>query len=259
MSFEDRLREQFRRADASVPSERIDWSTTITKARRDRMKFAAVIAVAAVSIIGVGAYAVTQLDGGPERISVVGPSEAPAASPSTEPSSTPSEEGPRCSSSDLPGDNIALRTDGLPEEVQQTWFSIVQAAFACDYERLEALALQGREGFSYSFGIVDGTPSAFWSDRERHARRTGEKTDEYIRYLVETLALPYCEEDGPDGEHYFVWPRVHCSARTHADWKDLKGLYTPKQIDQMRTGDLYYGFRVGILEDGDWVYFIAGD
>lgn len=46
---------------------------------------------------------------------------------------------------------------------------------------------------------------------------------------------------------------------TPADWEDIRGLYPDELIDQMRTGDSFLGFRVGILEDGDWVYFIAGD
>ena len=82
---------------------------------------------------------------------------------------------------------------------------------------------------------------------------------EYLRFLVQTLELPYCEEKSPDGQTYFVWPRVHCRARTAADWEDIRGLYPDELIDQMRTGDSFLGFRIGILEDGDWVYFIAGD
>jgi hypothetical protein len=135
---------------------------------------------------------------------------------------------------------------------------ILASAVDCDYGFLEELALEGDPGFSYSYG-VDGTPARFWQARETEAANKEKPTSEYMRYLVSVLRLPHCKETGPDGKVYFVWPRVHCSARTAKDWDDLKGLYTDEQIDQMRTGDIYYGFRVGILEDGDWVYFIAGD
>jgi hypothetical protein len=148
--------------------------------------------------------------------------------------------------------------EGLPPEVRDTWGAILDAASACDYEKLETLALAGQSGFSYSYG-VDGSPAKFWAAREKEAANKDKPTSEYMRYLVSVIQLPYCEEDGPDGKHYFVWPRAHCSARTHADWQQLKGLYTQDQIDQMELGDLYVGFRVGILENGDWVYFIAGD
>lgn len=60
-------------------------------------------------------------------------------------------------------------------------------------------------------------------------------------------------------EVYYVWPRVHCSTRTSSDWDQVRDLYTDEEIEQMRDADAYYGFRVGIVENGDWIYFIAGD
>ena len=154
--------------------------------------------------------------------------------------------------------------EGLPPPVAAMRSAILNAALDCDYEELERLALEGREFFSYSFG-VEKSPASFWRAREREARRSGQETSEYMRYLIEILQRPYCTERNDDGTGtdtkvtYYIWPRVHCSNRTAEDWNDLKGVYTNDQIQQMRAADLYYGFRVGILEDGDWVYFIAGD
>ncbi|MEA2451952.1 MAG: hypothetical protein QOG04_662 [Actinomycetota bacterium] len=264
MSFEDRLRDQFRRADASVPGDRLDWNTTIMKARRQRMKFAALTAVAAVSVLGIAAYAVINMnDQQPKPIapasSATPAEESPSATPTASPTASP-EDGTRgpCSASGMEGTHYPETGAGLPTKVADVRLEIIGAAIGCDYDGLETLALEGRQGFSYNYG-ADGSPADFWRVRERDARANGQPTSEYMRYLVSILDLPYCEEDGPDGEHYFVWPRVHCNARTDSDWNDLKGLYTKEQIDQMRTGDMYYGFRVGILEDGDWVYFISGD
>lgn len=267
MSFEDKLRDSFRKADAAVPGERIDWSTTMVKARRDRMRFTALAAVATLTVIGIGVYTVTLL----------GDSETPPISPAA--SDTPDDTSPvpsptaaaraitepveECSAAGLTP--AAAMEGGLPMRVANMRQTILDAATRCDIHALEGLALSGRQEFSYSFGVED-SPSAFWRARERDARNHDRETSEYMRYLVQILELPFCKESQDDGSGtdtelvYYVWPRVHCAGhRTDEDWNDLKGLYTAEQIDQMRSADLYYGFRVGIVEDGDWVYFIAGD
>lgn len=258
MTFEDRLREQFRRADASIPGERIDWSTTIAKARRNRMRYAALTTAAAVLILGIGAFALVSLDEDPA------PGPGPATTdgtdqpqPETTVSASESPSGERtCSASGMQ----VSETDSsaLPDPVAATRAAIIELAIDCQYEGLEGLALEGDPIFSYSFGD-DGSPARFWQQRERDARRNDAPTSEYMRYLVSILQLPHCVETPPDGKTYYVWPRVHCSDRTAEDWNDLEGLYPAEEIEQMRDGDIYYGFRVGILENGDWVYFIAGD
>lgn len=263
MTFEDKLRDQFRRADAWIPGDRIDWNTTIAKARRQRMKFAALTAVAAVSVLGAVAYTVVNMNDQPKPIkpasSATPSEESPTASPTVSPTSSPQDGtvGP-CSASGLEGTHYPETGAGLPSEVGDMRLEIIGAAISCDYEHLQGLALDGRKGFTFSYG-AETSAAIFWKAREREAAKTGDENSEYMRYLVSILDLPYCKEKVPNGDTYYVWPRVQCNARTDADWNDLKGQYTQEQIDQMRTGDLYYGFRVGILEDGDWQYFVAGD
>ncbi|MDQ3963090.1 MAG: hypothetical protein M3277_04140 [Actinomycetota bacterium] len=175
---------------------------------------------------------------------------------------TPTAAARACSATGLTVDASA-NAEGLPGPVAARRTEILEAAAACDYEELERLALEGGP-FGYSFG-VEKSPASFWRARERDARRLDRETSEYLRYLVEILHLPYCKERQDDGTGteteavYYVWPRVHCSARSVEDWDDLEGLYTDEQIEEMRKANIYFGFRVGILEDGDWVYFIAGD
>ncbi len=259
MNFEDRLREHFRRADASVPGERIDWSTTITKARRSRMRFAALTAAAAVSILGVGAYAINNTDNN----ATVPIGSAGAGAPSSEPTPEP-----------IPSENVQVRGDcsasdsevsgsdwdaaAFPDAVAEMRNKIIVAAVACDYDELENLALGGREGFGFSFG-GETDPSEFWRDREREAKESGAQFSEYMHYLVSILELPHCTDQLPNGDFYYIWPRAHCENRSAADWEDLEGLYNQKQIEEFRSMDLYYGFRIGILEDGDWQYFNTGD
>ena len=277
MSFEDRLREGFRSADASVPGERLDWSTTITRARRNKMRFTAITALAAVAAIGVGGYAFVNLDQSPTDPVPLPPAatQADPQTPDPESTVTTGEATPiparTCSATDLVGDRTFERElDGVPAEVEQMWSDILDAALRCDYEALGALALREGQGFTYSYGAPDGSPADFWRARERQARRTikcvqsqscskGDPDNEYMRFLVQILGLPYCKEKVPNGDVFYIWPRAQCGDRTAEDWDDLEGLYSDAQIDQMRAGDMYYGFRVGITESGDWQYFVAGD
>ena len=218
-----------------------------------------VAGLAGVAVLAFGTWVV--VDQGDPPLPPA-PIEDPSTTPSVDLEPTPSDEAApsrTCSATELAGSHDHEMAIGLPEAVAETRIEIIEAAVECDYRALGALAIAAEDFFSYSFGDQAGDPGAFWRDRERDAKRLGEETSEYMRYLVQTLQLPYCEERGPDGKHYFVWPRVHCNDRTAEDWSDLEGLYPPAHIEQMRTGDSFLGFRVGILDDGDWVYFIAGD
>lgn len=215
--------------------------------------------LALLATLAVGAYIVVDMN---RPIEPDGPQAQPSAGTPSTPAPTPSPngEGPflECSATPLEESDDHEMAAGLPPEVADTRMEIIEAAIDCDYRRLEDLALEGRQGFSYSFG-VDGSPAAFWRAREREAREERVAVSEYMRFLVQTLELPHCEEESPGGELFFIWPRVHCGARTAADWEDIRGLYPDELIDEMRTNDIFYGFRIAIVEDGDWVYFIAGD
>lgn len=215
--------------------------------------------LAALTMLAVGAYVVVDMNR-PEGTDSPRSQPSPEGSPTLTP--TPSTTGGvaflECSATPLAGSHDHEMAAGLPPAVADTRMAVIEAAVDCDYRRLEELAIGGRPAFGYSFGL-DGSPATFWRAREREAREMRAAESEYLRFLVQTLQLPYCDEEGPDGERYFVWPRVHCRSRSASDWEDIRGLYPDEMIDQMRTGDTFYGFRVGILEDGDWVYFIAGD
>lgn len=216
------------------------------------------VVIAVLAAAAGGAYLYISNDEEPVPVVTPPPTETASSTPTPEPSPTPSGSAAVCSATDVTIASDAVENvANLPPAVFATWTSIVDLALNCDYEALEDLALQGT-GFSYSFGD-DGSPASFWRAREREARTRAEPTSEYMRYLVEVLQLPECRERSAEGETYVIWPRVHCSARADADWDDLEGLYTDDEIEQMRAGDIYYGFRVGILKNGDWAYFIAGD
>ena len=136
--------------------------------------------------------------------------------------------------------------------------AIVAAAVACDYEALDALLVGGRRFASFSFG---GAADAgdYWREIEEEA---GEPV---LELLVRTLDLPHitdraqADEGGPR-ETFYVWPSAHQESPTEQDWELVTPLYGEEAIAQMRRiGSGFLGYRIGIVEDGDWVYFIAGD
>ncbi len=159
-----------------------------------------------------------------------------------------SDEAPDCSASGLEAPEA---DETLPEAVEATRQAIGAAATACDAEALEALI--NPAGFSYSFG-EDGDPIGYWRELEA----TG---GEPLRFLVGTLSLPWTVDDLGD-EPLFVWPDVFI-----ADWAEV----TDAQKDELRLlyedGDFagwdsfggFIGYRVGITESGDWIFFIIGD
>ena len=176
-------------------------------------------------------------------VALAGPSLSPAADQGSERAA----ERCRCSASGLAP---AKRVDGLPRAVSSMRRRIVAAARRCDYAGLERLGRERGSGFSFSFG-ADTSAARFW----RRLERTGEQPAP-MGALVRVLAMPYAR--GSDGS--YVWPSAHRPNPTERDWKALRTLYTPKQIDAMKRGGTgYLGYRAGITASGDWQYFVAGD
>lgn len=146
-------------------------------------------------------------------------------------------------------ETVELADFGDPD-VDATWVAIMDAAMACDYDRLAEIA--GSE-FQYSFGET-GDPAQFW----RNAEAAGE---EPMRFLVETLWLPHAQP-GADGAIPYVWPEVFVlpwEDVTDAQRSRLRDLY---DLDDFATFDIvdgFIGYRLAIDEQGNWLYFLAGD
>lgn len=140
--------------------------------------------------------------------------------------------------------------DGLPEVVADTRQAIADAATHCDYERLEELTA---DQFTYSFG-AEGDASGFW-------RRGELRGSEPLRYLVELLDRPHARIDA--GGPRYVWP----SAFAYDAWEDvpeadreaLRPLYDDDDFARFEQFGGYTGYRVGISEAGEWLFFVAGD
>lgn len=200
-----------------------------------------------------------------DRLSDETPSPAPLATPTiAEETPSPAMPYPRefeCSSTSATVGDAPPLVPELGEDVNRTRTWILDGALRCDLDALEELALEGEGGFAYSFG-VEKSPAKFWRMLEKlpESQLGGPKP---MEALVAILNLSYCEEHVPtpsgDERIIYAWPSVQCADRTDEDWDALEDLYSKKQVRQMREFDLYLGYRAGITEDGDWIYFIAGD
>ena len=143
---------------------------------------------------------------------------------------------------------------GLPDPVEDVRQAIAEAAVRCEYGRLAALTREGGKQFTFTFGDADD-PAQYWRGEEAAGR-------EPMKFLVGMLERPYGQVSAEDLILY-VWP----SAATYPSWAEvppearnaLRPLYGDQDFQQFAQFGSYIGYRVGITETGDWLYFVAGD
>ena len=159
----------------------------------------------------------------------------------------PAEPRADCSTSTL---RLTLPEQDLPAAVAEVRQRIFDAAVACDYDTLEQIALERGEGFTFSYGGGDSA-AAHWRELEKSG------AEEPMRVLATILTLPFTRNESGS----YAWPTAYDESPTEADWQALvdAGLYTQEQIDQMKAGGMYLGYRTAITADGDWQFFVAGD
>jgi hypothetical protein len=253
MTFEDELRQRFHRAGQAMPEASISWAETIGRARRSRRMFQVAIGLAVVVALVAGALsfaALTNRD--PIPPVVPAPSSAPECSALREPA-PPLADGPR-----LPGPVRTMRA------------RIIEAALKCDYKALERLALEGSKVFTFSYGATrKDRPAKHWRSVEGASPK---KFRDPLRRLVRLLGGAYTTREqratprAPEMTAY-IWPAMSAKVRpTEADWEALQatGAFMPWEIARMKKtykkyGITYLDYRLAILENGDWVYFVAGD
>jgi hypothetical protein len=138
----------------------------------------------------------------------------------------------------------------LPEAVARVRDSIAEASVACDWTALENLA---SENFTTSFGGGGFSLLREWED-DGYQR---------LRIVVALLGMPHTIQHIEDGADIYVWP----SAFGYDTWdqippealEPLHEIYTEGELDEIASFGSYAGWRVGITEDGDWRFFVAGD
>jgi hypothetical protein len=166
-----------------------------------------------------------------------------ATTVTTPPITGPGSPGAECSAAGL---SVDLPRDAeLPEAVAVVRTQIAAAAQACDYDRLQQLAL-AQDGFTYSYG-GETSASDYWAGAE-------ERGEQVMKILVESL-----RQTGHLFQGNWVWPTAYSDTPTDADWSALSGLYPADQLTSWREQGQFLGYRVGITPAGDWQFFVAGD
>ena len=178
------------------------------------------------------------------------PSATPAQEPteSVEAQPSPPTQAPPATESTAAGDT-GVTEAALPPAVAETRDAIISAAHARDYAALEALLDPAT--FSYSFG-ESGDPIGYWRGLEDEG-----EVPILGDILPTVLSMHVAKTDD-----VYVWPAAHAkdpSAWTEDDLADLRLLYSDDDIRSFEEIGGYLGYRVGIREDGTWLYFIAGD
>jgi hypothetical protein len=56
----------------------------------------------------------------------------------------------------------------------------------------------------------------------------------------------------------FVWPSAYTEQPRAADWAALGALYSGEAVAHFKQVG-YLGYRIGIGQTGDWLYFLQGD
>ena len=176
---------------------------------------------------------------------------APVASPSTTvPVEPPSTDAPvaECSATGVPAPGAQ---EGLPENVAAKRQAIIDAAVACDFGALEALA---PENFITHFGGGRFDQLVEWEN-------DGEGK---LGILLQILGMSHGVQETGDGATYYVRPGAFAADTwddiTDEQMAEIRQLHTQQELDDMRQHfDGYAGWRTGIRADGTWHYFVAGD
>lgn len=149
------------------------------------------------------------------------------------------------------GVDLPVPADGLPQAVAATREAIIEAASSCSLAQLVEIA---GSDLRTSFGDDAGVQNLVTWEDEGHGE---------LGTLLSLLGMSHAVIE-PDGQsRIYVWP----AAFAHDFWEDipadeleeLSSLYTQDELDQLSVFGSYAGWRVGIDEDGRWLFFIAGD
>ncbi len=163
---------------------------------------------------------------------------------STALSSTTPEAACSASGMAVPADQ-----ESLPAKVAEARAAISAAAVACDLGALHALAGE----LLTSFGGGDFSSIAEWE-------AAGEGKLEVLVALFDT---PFAVQEFEGEPTLYVWP----AAFSYDSWEEIPAedlaqlteIFGEEEMELIAGFGSYAGWRIGITEDGDWRFFIAGD
>ena len=153
---------------------------------------------------------------------------------------------------------LAVQYDAskLPPPVARLRDQLMDIAHSGDISRLKDI-IDGNEGMPrFTFGD-EADPIAFWKE----ISGDGEGR-EVLAILLEVLQSGYVVIRDDDDRPLYVWPyfaELPIKGLTPRQEVELYMLVTAQDRQDMEEFGAYNFFRVGIREDGQWQYFVAGD
>lgn len=144
----------------------------------------------------------------------------------------------------------ASDTRNSTEAVREQLTAVAEAAAACNATSLAALAA---DDITTTFGPDDGPEDiASW-----------QPDDERFGIISELFNMTHGVTEMADGSRLYVWP----AAFAYDTWDEIPAqakdellrIYTQEELDQISLLGSYGGWRIGITETGEWIFFVAGD
>ena len=150
-----------------------------------------------------------------------------------------------CNPSTIASPNSTEWMTEADQAVTDTWEELRDLAATCEWEQLSDLAEQDQTSLSFGGQI---RLAKLWVLDAASGFDTGKS-------LIDvTSVAPARTTDG------WIWPAV-ASTNADADWQVLldAGVLTEQEVAAMKEFGGYIGYRVGIADDGTWLFGIAGD
>ncbi|MFZ2100782.1 MAG: hypothetical protein WAU86_09485 [Oricola sp.] len=152
---------------------------------------------------------------------------------------------------------IGGSVDDLPVPVKTMRDLIMKATRDADYEALRPLIGVGANTTQLSLGGYDGDPIEYIKglsgDPEGY---------EILAILEEVLEAGYAVYDKGTPAEMYVWPYFVATSLDELTPKqrvELFKLVTSGDYEDMRSFGAYVFYRVGIMPDGKWRFFVAGE
>ncbi len=145
----------------------------------------------------------------------------------------------------------------LPAPAMETYQSLLNAARAGDFERLEQVRAKKGKDMQIGFGAAETITDFLVANS-----LSGDGVDA-MAGLIEILEAPYAQIDAGDGTVFYMWPFL-------AGLDDLGGLSLAQRLEAYQLVDAdalddfaeYGGWlatRTIIEADGGWTAIVAGD
>jgi hypothetical protein len=137
----------------------------------------------------------------------------------------------------------------LTEPVKEKLTRIAEMAAGCNATGLAALA---SDDIVTTYGPGSGPEDiASW-----------QPDDERFGIIAELFNMTH-GVTGEDGSRIYVWP----AAFAYETWDEIPDaamdellrIYSQEELDQISLLGSYGGWRIGITEAGEWIFFVAGD